>query len=334
MHLSTKRETKKVSFFVGRFCFFALWLSFHDRRFRNLERNKDQSQRPGDRSYKNGSKPVATWARITPVFVAPRSSHDNVGTAKIGSERHQRSCHVNMFENEVTGKATEDDGKLAAAYDDEGRSVRRRHRNHGNDRDKKQKKLPKSPKQCHGNSSDHAHKYEQIRKRRHSKKSEYRHSDEEDDDNSHLHVEKSKKKGHKKHKKSERRRDKNDNEPMVNNKILRNDQTIDTNPTTTNNDLPQNAACRREDTNTDHDPVRRTPPMIPMTRQQYEQEQSQIRSVYDPVSGRVRQIRGSGEIIETIVTRSQHTRINQIATQTDGQHYSQQVWNNAARHKR
>lgn len=244
-----------------------------------------------------------------------------------------------MFENEVTSKALEDDGKVAAAYDDEGGSVRRRHRNHGNDRDKKRKKLSK---QRHANSSDHAHKNEQIRKRGHSKKSKYRYSDEEDDDDSHSHAKKSKKKGHKKHKKSERRRDKNDNEsfslahidpPMDNNKILHNDQTIDTNPTT-NNDLPQNAACLPKNTNTNPEPVRRTPSMIPMTRQQYEQKQSQIRSVYDPVSGRVRQIRGSGEIVETIVTRSQHTRINQVATQTDGQYYSQQVWNNAARQKR
>ena len=41
--------------------------------------------------------------------------------------------------------------------------------------------------------------------------------------------------------------------------------------------------------------------MVPMTREQYEAEQSKVREVYDPESGRTRLVRGSGEIIERIV---------------------------------
>ena len=74
--------------------------------------------------------------------------------------------------------------------------------------------------------------------------------------------------------------------------------------------------------------------LIPMTRHEYEEQQAQIRSVYDPESGRVRWVRGSGEIVEAIVSRSQHLATNQMATRTDGRAYTRHVFHSAMAHPR
>jgi hypothetical protein len=66
--------------------------------------------------------------------------------------------------------------------------------------------------------------------------------------------------------------------------------------------------------------------MVPMSREEYAAEQSQIREVYDPDSGRVRLVRGRGEIIERIVTKEMHQSINQQATRCDGTHFSKTVF--------
>lgn len=61
--------------------------------------------------------------------------------------------------------------------------------------------------------------------------------------------------------------------------------------------------------------------MVPMSREQYEAQQSIIREVYDPETGRTRLVRGTGEIIERIVSRDQHLSINKVATAGDGANY-------------
>lgn len=66
--------------------------------------------------------------------------------------------------------------------------------------------------------------------------------------------------------------------------------------------------------------------MAPMSKEQYEKEQKVIREVYDEESGRWRLVRGSGEIIERIVSRDDHQRINQRATRGDGSCYSKHVY--------
>lgn len=66
--------------------------------------------------------------------------------------------------------------------------------------------------------------------------------------------------------------------------------------------------------------------MVPMTREEYEAEQSQIREVYDPESGRTRLVRGRGEIIERIVSREMHQSINQQATRGDGASFSRTIY--------
>jgi Nuclear RNA-splicing-associated protein len=61
--------------------------------------------------------------------------------------------------------------------------------------------------------------------------------------------------------------------------------------------------------------------MVPMSREQYEAEQSQVREVYDPETGRMRLVRGSGEIIERIVSKVAHQHINRQATRGDGESF-------------
>jgi hypothetical protein len=65
--------------------------------------------------------------------------------------------------------------------------------------------------------------------------------------------------------------------------------------------------------------------MAPMTPADYLRLQSEIREVVDPVDGRVRLVRGTGEIIERIVSRDQHAQINAQATRGDGNWYAKQI---------
>jgi hypothetical protein len=55
-----------------------------------------------------------------------------------------------------------------------------------------------------------------------------------------------------------------------------------------------------------------------MTRDEYLAEQAVVREVIDPATNRVRLIKGSGEVIERIVSRAEHAAINSAATQGDG----------------
>ncbi|ELU10856.1 hypothetical protein CAPTEDRAFT_101154, partial [Capitella teleta] len=59
----------------------------------------------------------------------------------------------------------------------------------------------------------------------------------------------------------------------------------------------------------------------PMTREEWEKQQSVIRRVYDPDTGRTRLIRGDGEVIEEIVSRDRQKEINKQATSADGISY-------------
>lgn len=58
--------------------------------------------------------------------------------------------------------------------------------------------------------------------------------------------------------------------------------------------------------------------MVPMTKEEYEKQQAQVRRVYDPETGRHRLIKGTGEVLEEIVSRERHKAINKTATQGDG----------------
>ena len=78
------------------------------------------------------------------------------------------------------------------------------------------------------------------------------------------------------------------------------------------------------------EPKRRRP-MIPMSKEEYDKEQSKIREVYDPLSGRVRLVRGSGEIIERIVSAATHRQINTVATSGDGLAFSKGIYDKLRR---
>ena len=58
--------------------------------------------------------------------------------------------------------------------------------------------------------------------------------------------------------------------------------------------------------------------MAPMTKEEWEKKESVIKKVYDPVSGRTRLIKGSGEVLEEIVSKDMHKQINKQATIGDG----------------
>ncbi|KAL9558465.1 hypothetical protein MBANPS3_000883 [Mucor bainieri] len=65
--------------------------------------------------------------------------------------------------------------------------------------------------------------------------------------------------------------------------------------------------------------------MVPMTKEEYEKKRSTITTEYDAQTGRMRRKRATGEILETIVTKEQHLKINQMATLMDGLSYQQQA---------
>jgi hypothetical protein len=69
-------------------------------------------------------------------------------------------------------------------------------------------------------------------------------------------------------------------------------------------------------------------PMVPMTKEQYEAKRAEIREEYDPESGRYRLVRGTGEVLERIVSRDQHVAINRQATRGDGDRFARTMYRN------
>ncbi|KAG9333201.1 hypothetical protein JZ751_012982 [Albula glossodonta] len=63
----------------------------------------------------------------------------------------------------------------------------------------------------------------------------------------------------------------------------------------------------------------------PMTKEQWEAQQSIIRRVVDPETGRTRLVRGEGEILEEIVSREKHKEINKQATKGDGSAFQKRL---------
>ncbi|EFX84046.1 hypothetical protein DAPPUDRAFT_315148 [Daphnia pulex] len=63
----------------------------------------------------------------------------------------------------------------------------------------------------------------------------------------------------------------------------------------------------------------------PMTKEEYEKQQNTLKWIVDPETGRRRLIRGSGEIMEEIVSRERHQAINKQATVADGNFFQAQA---------
>lgn len=74
--------------------------------------------------------------------------------------------------------------------------------------------------------------------------------------------------------------------------------------------------------------------MAPMSKAEYDKQHAEIREVYDEESGRYRLMRGTGEIIERIVSRSDHEAINRTATRGDGSSFARNVYNAASTSRR
>ncbi|CAJ1959149.1 unnamed protein product [Cylindrotheca closterium] len=81
------------------------------------------------------------------------------------------------------------------------------------------------------------------------------------------------------------------------------------------------------------DTPKRKAMMVPMSKAEYDKQQSQVRQVYDPETGRVRLVKGTGEIIESIVSRADHQRINQQATRGDGASFARSTLTVAAKQR-
>ncbi|XP_065663599.1 ADP-ribosylation factor-like protein 6-interacting protein 4 isoform X2 [Hydra vulgaris] len=65
--------------------------------------------------------------------------------------------------------------------------------------------------------------------------------------------------------------------------------------------------------------------MAPMTKEEFDKQQSVVRRVYDAATGRHRLIKGDGEVIEEIVTYSRHKQINKMSTQMDGKSFAASI---------
>ncbi|XP_023699093.1 ADP-ribosylation factor-like protein 6-interacting protein 4 isoform X2 [Paramormyrops kingsleyae] len=63
----------------------------------------------------------------------------------------------------------------------------------------------------------------------------------------------------------------------------------------------------------------------PLTKEEWEAQQSVIRRVVDPETGRTRLVRGEGEILEEIVSRDKHKEINKQATKGDGSAFQRRL---------
>ncbi|EDV22645.1 uncharacterized protein TRIADDRAFT_59110 [Trichoplax adhaerens] len=72
------------------------------------------------------------------------------------------------------------------------------------------------------------------------------------------------------------------------------------------------AAAKTSQKDASTGPVEQQKNFAPMTKEEWDKQQSVIRRVYDPETGRNRLIKGSGEILEEIVSKEQHQRINKV----------------------
>ncbi|KAH8388391.1 hypothetical protein KR093_005544 [Drosophila rubida] len=71
----------------------------------------------------------------------------------------------------------------------------------------------------------------------------------------------------------------------------------------------------------------------PETPEEYQRRQSQIRREVDPVTGRTRLIKGDSEVLEEIVSKERHQRINKQATSGDGEYFEMESLSAAKRQR-
>jgi len=64
---------------------------------------------------------------------------------------------------------------------------------------------------------------------------------------------------------------------------------------------------------------------VPMTKEMWEKQQSVVRREFDSDTGRVRLVKGSGEILEECVSKERQREINRQATVGDGQAFQRDI---------
>jgi len=62
-----------------------------------------------------------------------------------------------------------------------------------------------------------------------------------------------------------------------------------------------------------------------MTKEEYDRQQNVVRRIFDPETGRNRLVKGSGEILEEIVSKTRHKEINKMSTMHDGQYFASSI---------
>jgi len=65
--------------------------------------------------------------------------------------------------------------------------------------------------------------------------------------------------------------------------------------------------------------------MKPMTKEEWERQQNEVRRVVDEDTGRTRLVRGRGEIIEQVVSPWRQAQINKQATKADGEYFQKTI---------
>ena len=233
--------------------------------------------------------------------------------------------------------------KKGELIDSKGRSRRKRKKG---DRHTSKKRSYSSLSDCSDSSSEHDRRSHSKRERKNDRRHNRRRSHSSSDsgscsydrkrDRKHKHNRSKKSKyRHDSHRKSKSRKDRHrshDND-MFTDTVRRNEDTQNIYHEKVS--TSEHASSRRDDSNRKveeevfqqdrerHEHRKRS--MVPMRKDEYESEQSKVYEVYDPESGRIRLVRGTGEIIERIVSRDQHDRINKIATASDGRSFSRAV---------
>jgi len=84
-------------------------------------------------------------------------------------------------------------------------------------------------------------------------------------------------------------------------------------------------SCKRNMEEINDDALANMKRMVPMTKEEWEKQQSVVRRVYDEDTGRVRLVKGSGEILEECVSKERQQAINKQATQADGQSFQKDL---------
>merc|ERR1711915_75773 len=65
--------------------------------------------------------------------------------------------------------------------------------------------------------------------------------------------------------------------------------------------------------------------LAPMSKEEWEKQQSVVRRVFDEDTGRMRLVKGTGEILEECVSRDRQKVINKQATQADGESFQRDL---------